>query len=139
MEITDSAIIALFTGLVWTLINVVKFFISKFRKDNKNDNISSLFDPQNKKINELLEKINDLKNMHEVYNDDHIPAWYIPSKMLNLIRENNNYLNILLKDIYNIKDDQHLIIEKMLELIGSQKLMTERLGDLINILSKISR
>ena len=70
MEITDSAIIALFTGLVWTLIRVVEFFISKFRKENKNNNIynklNELISSQNEKVRELLDKINDLKEMHDV-------------------------------------------------------------------------
>jgi len=141
MEITDSAIIALFSGLVFTLIRVVEFFISKYKKDKPKDIISDLtknIENQEEISKKILEHTKHLDEMHSVYND-HIPAWYVPSDMLELIRENNNSLNILLKYIYSMEDDQRTIINKMLELINSQKLMTDRVGDLINALNKFSR
>lgn len=141
MEITDSVIVALFSGLVFALIRVVEFFISKYKKDKPNDIVSELaktIENQNEISKKILYHTEHLDEMHSVYND-HIPAWYVPSDMLDLVRENNNSLNILLKYIYSIEDDQRTIINKMLELINSQKLMTERVGDLINALNKISR
>jgi len=141
MEITDSAIIALFSGLVFTLIRVVEFFISKYKKpkpDNIIDNLTKSINSQEEMSKKILEYTKHLDDMHNVYND-HVPAWYVPSDMLELTRENNNSLNILLKYIYSMEDDQRTIINKMLELINSQKLMTDRVGDLINALNKISR
>jgi len=161
MEFTRSALTAVFVGLIWALIKVVEFFISKYRN---NKETKGLTDEQaeilrkihngcdhlneiNKEHDAMLKKIlsysEHLDQMHSVYNDDHAPAWYMPPDMIKLVRENYNLSKILSRDIEEhmdeFKDDQGVIVNKMTELITSQKLMTERLGDLISALNKISR
>ena len=161
MEITSSAMTALFVGLVWTLINVVKYFMAKYGKQKVVDatlvgtQANSLEDIKSK-ISEIKERgaltkeqaeilagIKELKRMHEVFNDDHVPAWYVPKDLIELVRSTHSRLNSLCKEMEENLDDvkhgQTTIVGNMSELITSQKLMTERLGDLISALNKLSR
>lgn len=165
MEITGSALTALFVGLVWTLINVVKYFITKYGKQKYSNAI--LVGDQAKILAEICIKINEIKErgtltkeqqeimekslnyiqklheMHAVYNDDHVPAWYVPKDLIDLVRNIHGRLDALCKEIEENLDDvkkgQTVIVGNMSELITSQKLMTERLGDLISALNKFSR
>jgi hypothetical protein len=161
MELTGSALTAAFIGLIWVLIKVVEFFISKYKNNKEvkgltNEQVETLrkihdgcnsLNEASKEHNAMLRKIlsysEHLDHMHSVYNDDHAPAWYMPPDMLKLVRENYNLSKILSRDIEEhmdeFKGDQDVIVNKMTELITSQKLMTERLGDLISALNKISR
>jgi septation ring formation regulator EzrA len=165
MELTGSAITALFVGLIWTLINVVKYFIAKYGKQRSIDaeligeqaktldDISkglaeikehgTLTKEQCAVINDTYDHIKRLHEMHAVYNDDHVPSWYVPKDLIELVRETHSRLNSLCKEIEenldDVKQGQTVIVGNMSELITSQKLMTERLGDLISALNKISR
>ena len=54
MEITGSALTALFIGLVWTLIKVVEYFINKKKSNDL------------KKIEEISEKIDEISNSQKL-------------------------------------------------------------------------
>ncbi len=157
MELTGSALTALFVGLVWALIKVVEFFVSKYKNNKEvkgltndqsntlqkvSENVSTLCDVLNKQsesLSTILAHSKHLDNMHSVYNDDHAPAWYVPPGLISLVRENNNLCKDMEERIDEMKGDQGIIVGKMSDLISSQKLVTERLGDLISTLNKISR
>ena len=153
--LSNSALTALFVGLVWALIKVVEFFISKYKnnKEDKPDILSKISNDlniltestksQHKMIEEILRYSEHLDHMHSVYNEDHAPAWYIPSDMITLVRDNNVLSKSLAKDIdehmNEIKDEQDVIVNKIVDLITSQKVVTERISDLILVLNKFSR
>jgi len=165
MELTASAVTALFVALIWTLINVVKYFVTKYGKQRVIG--AELVGDQAKMLREVDQKILDIKErgtltkeqedilkealayvkklheMHAVYNDDHVPAWYVPKDLIELVRNTHARLNSLCKQMEESLDDvkqgQTVIVGNMSELITSQKLMTERLGDLISALNKLSR
>jgi uncharacterized coiled-coil protein SlyX len=158
MEITGPAISALFVGLIWTLIKVVEFFISKKNNSSKNSMIMlqeqkfnemydifkeiSKFGPLTREQMRLLENIQrtleDLQELHIVYDENHVPKWYVPSELLPLVRQVHVQINAMCKEIEdnleNIESGQESIITKMLDLITTQKIMIEKLGDLINSL-----
>jgi len=156
MEITGSVLTALFVGLVWALIKVVEFFVSKYKTkeyasldpehikiitriyDETNAIRSNLFKQENI-LREVFEHSKDLYEMHNVFNEDHVPAWYVSPDLIRITRENNIKFIDMLKKIGEVGNDQDVIVSKMSELITSQKLMTERLGDLIFALNKNSR
>jgi len=161
MEITGSALTALFVGLVWTLIKVVEHFISK-----RNGGKKALTPEQEKCLSEIhtqfleIEKygiltkdqkmlfyethdmVKDIKEMHVVYDENHVPKWYVPSELLPLVRKIHLSLGLLCKEmeenISDVKGDQKVLVEKVVDLITSQKLMVERLGDLISKLNKLN-
>lgn len=156
MELTGSAVTALFVGLVWTLIKVVEFFVSKHKKTPSNvisaeqakllshidtcdmcsKYIKSSMMKQEGILREILENTKDLYEMHNVYNEDHVPAWYVSPDLIRLARENKLQFVEAIKKISEVEIDQDVIVGKMSELITSQRLMTERLGDLISALNK---
>lgn len=172
MEITGSALTALFVGLIWTLIRVVEFFIRKYGKVKEEEEATALAKSltltqtnQFKEISEeiqrinhngclateakadILEKIcensNKLFELHNVFNENHVPAWYVPSDLIELVRKSNNCLNNLERNLdlanNDRKAEQHITIDRLSDLIGSQKTMTERLSDLIVILNKFNQ
>jgi len=156
MTITGSALTALFIGLVWTLIKVVEYFIKKNKEKGNEYQIgqeqSKLFeickrlqylDELESVIDNIEDKIKKLDEMHSVYDENRVPKWYVQSEILMLVRQIHNKLDIFEKeleeDIYIIKNGQTAIIEKILDLLNAQKLMVERLGDLIRKLNKISK
>lgn len=156
MELTGSAVTALFVGLVWTLIKVVEFFLNKNKNkvvptlnpeqskslsniENCAEEMKNIITKQNILIKNMLDKSEDLYDMHNVYNDDHVPAWYVSPDLIKLVRENNIKFIDILKKMGEVGMDQDRIVEKMSDLIASQKVMTERLGDLITALNKNNR
>lgn len=149
MELVGSAITAAFVGLIWALIKVVDYFISKNKiKTSQLDplqlkefvtffnNFQNNCKEQNKMLKDILDHSKDIYDMHNVYNEDHVPAWYVSPDLIRIVRENNMKSIDLLKQLIEIGSDQDTIVNKMAELITSQKLMTERLGDLIFALNK---
>lgn len=153
MELTGSVLTALFVGLVWALIRVVEFFVSKYKTTKETgheivlkklqDDLQRTNKEQCNMLGKILQHCENLDNMHSVYNENHVPAWYIPPDMIKLIRENNDLSKLLNRELEEhmdeFKDNQDVVVLKMTELIASQKIMTERLGDLISALTKISR
>jgi hypothetical protein len=160
MELTGSAITALFVGLVWTLIKVVGYFISK--KNGKSGLTSEqdkqiaethtylsemnkygvLTKDQKDLVYEIHDIVKDLKEVHSVYDENHVPKWYIPSELLPLVRQIHTSMDSLCKEMEenlgDVKSDQRVLVEKVVDLISSQKLMVERLGDLITKLTKMN-
>ena len=164
MEITGSALTAVFIGLIWCLIKVVEYFIKKY--SNKSENTlakedeyeliktisiqlstikdsGTLTQKQEKILEDILEYTKRLYELHNVYNEDHTLAWYIHPEIITLARQSQNYLVSLEKTLDNvtdeIKDEQGNIIGKIIDLVSSQRALTERLSDLISTLNRLSR
>jgi hypothetical protein len=137
MTIEGSALTALFVALIWVLIKVVEYFISKNKKDKMQ---CGLTERQEKTLEEARNYSKDLFEMHNVYDENRTPMWIIPPELMKLIRENHSCLELLKKEIDDNLDDikggQSVVVDKMTNLISSNKIMTERLGDLISALRK---
>jgi len=164
MEIGGAAITGLFIGMAWALIRVVEYFIKKY---GKNTDKISLIDEQVKKLNEIhqqcglwsrygvltesqikyLEDINKavehLDELHSVYDENHVPKWYVPGGILLTVRAIHSDIDSMTDDLkeelIRINAGQSISVEKISELINSQKLVTERLGDLITLWSKVMK
>ncbi len=82
-----------------------------------------------------------MDELHSVYDNNRVPKWYVPGEMLTLIRNTDNALKSLSNELEDSIDKsesgQRAVLDKMSDLISSQKLMTERLGDLITLWSKL--
>jgi hypothetical protein len=131
MEIENAALISLFIAMGWCLIRVVEFFIKKY---GKND--STKDDKQIKCLENIENMVKHLENVHNVLDDNNIPKWYIPREILPIVKETLSIIYKLKEDLVRVSNDQHVSIEKMVDLISSQKLVTERLGDLILLWTK---
>lgn len=159
MEITlaGAALNTLFFGMCWALIKTIEFFISKYRpakQDTQTDDIRQDIKEMNAKFTKLHDiegltkeqikslqgisgKIEKLFDWHNVYNENHVLAWYMPSELLSLVRDANKTLaNLEDYTLDEIRDNQNNIVEHISTLITSQRILTERLSDLINTLNK---
>jgi hypothetical protein len=157
MELTSSAITAVFIGLVWTLIKVVEYFISrrgseeKVDKENRKEGARvveaaevmsklSELQAQGTLIAEMYDKVKKLEESHSVVDENLVPRWYVPSELLPLVREMHKSMEIMCRELEDnlsaVKDGQSSLIERILDLVSSQKIMVERLGDLIAKLNK---
>lgn len=133
MEFGSAAITALFVGLIWTLIKVVEFFISSKKR--------GLTPEQEDILHQVHGHVKNLDEMHSVFDDNHVPKWYVPGELLTLIRETRSALDELSRELDDSMDKvtsgQASSVQKISDLINSQKLMTERLGDLVTLWSKL--
>lgn len=147
MELTGSALTALFIGLVWTLIKVVEYFLSKSSKKQVLINEKDKFNEICVKLQQFGDLLNVIDNslkhlneMHSVYDENRVPRWYISPEILPLVRQIHNSLEIIGKefedDFVIVKTGQTTIIQKILDLLSAQKLMVERLSDIIMKLNK---
>lgn len=150
MELTGPAFTGLFIGLIWALIRVVEYFIKRYNGTKEDSGIKDIVEKiekncaltaeQAEMLKEISEKNNKMFDMHNVYNENHAAAWYYPSEALSLARESHTCLGNLESAIEEVKDGQAIIVNRISDLITSQKLMTERVGDLIAALNnKFSR
>ena len=132
MTITGSALTALFLGMAWALIRTVEFLISRRSIKNGNGNGKA---HSAKEQEQLLEDIysltNEMYKLHVVFDENHVPLWYVPRETVKQIRDVNEHIVVTAKDIAGIKSGQTLMVEKVLELIVSQKILLDRLSDLI--------
>lgn len=157
MELTTSALTAVFVGMIWALIKVVEYFVSKSKKttdiklslsekeatqlefiyDNIKDfeKYGPLTEAQINQLNEINKNIQIVKDMHEVYSENRVPIWYVPNELLPTLNKIYSYLKRLNSEfeanIDKMEDGQSLLVNKMIDLMATQKLMVERLGDLI--------
>ena len=130
---TVSALTAVFIGTIWTLLEVVRYFLKARRHAKKEPR--GLTEEQIKMIKETHAAALKLEELHAVYDDNRVPKWYVPGDLLKLIREMHSVLEKLGEDVSGVQSGQSMSVEKILELISSTKLMTERLGDLITLWS----
>jgi hypothetical protein len=150
MQLENSALTALLVSLVITLIKVVEFFLKK-RTDVELKETKVLLIEATKEVAKLKEELLVIKecateslkgvgkiyDMHNVYTSNHIPVWYVPGDLLSLVQSTNSDIKFFqqrtTENIEKIGDGQSIVVEKISDLINSQRLMTERLGDLIKI------
>jgi len=155
MDIQNPALVGIFVGMAWALIRVVEYFVKKYRGDNKvylvdehfnllkdiheQCSLCGRFGPLTTSQTQSLENIekisNHLDNLHSVFDDNHVPKWYFPKEMMKEIKTIHNDIGQLSLTLRNefvkLSSGQSVSIEKMSELINAQKLITERLGDLV--------
>lgn len=152
IDLANPALTALFIAMVYSLIRVVGYFISKKTGSDKavlaEEHVSQLeclkkIIEENKKL--MLENKNFVEKMcemHQVYDSNHVPVWYVPAELLTTVRNINSEITVLNKEIIEtmgeIKAGQTVLVDKLADLINSQRLMTERLGDLIIKLNKMA-
>jgi hypothetical protein len=160
MELGGAALTGLFIGMAWALVRVVEFFVKKY---GKNVSEAVLIDEQAKKLDEIYSKctsnkfgmltssqesrleniekmVEHLDELHSVYDENHVPKWYFPREMLLIVRAIHRDIDEMNDDLKEelgrIGAGQSISVGKISELINSQKLVTERLGDLITLWSK---
>jgi hypothetical protein len=163
MELLNPALTTLFIAMVYALIKVVHHFISKRNGEKEGHGLTEMQSETLIKIHdqitllkekgtltesqiELLEKtlkgVIHLDELHSVYDDNHVPKWYVPAHLSESVRNISLLLTILSEKtedgLAEIKGGQAALIDKLSDLINSQRLMTERLGDLIGKLNKLS-
>jgi len=145
LSLSGSALTALFVGMAWALIKTVEYFISK--RNSKNNRSDALSDAQSRNVlrqeqvaqlEEIHKLTKEIHMLHAVYDENHMPLWYVPREMLSLIRGMNNCMANSEDRIDEIKSGQAVLFEKMTELISSQMLLMQRLGDLVAKLDRIS-
>jgi len=136
LSLSGSALTALFVGMAWALVKTVEYFVS--RKNGKNGKASVFHEEHAKQLEETYGFAKDLHEQHAVYDENHVPLWYVPREMLSLVRSIHNCMENSESRIDEIKSGQAVLFEKMTELIASQMLLTQRLGDLIAKLDRIS-
>lgn len=151
-DITNPALTTLFVAMVYALIRVVGYFVSKRTGADKTvladehirqlNSLAKSMDENKKVIEENNKLVEDLVDMHHVYDGNRVPVWYVPAELLTTARSLNSEITVLNKEIVDtmgeIKSGQTVLVDKLGDLINSQRLMTERLGDLITKLNKIS-
>lgn len=144
-DLTNPALTTLFIAMAYSLIRVVGYFISKRMGSDK----AVLADEHVKQLKVLEHKMEDINklvartwDMHEVFDGNHVPVWYVPGELLTTVRSINSEITVINKEIVEtmseIKAGQTVLVDKLADLINSQRLMTERLGDLIVKLNKLA-
>ena len=155
----DSVLTAVALAFFWSIFKVIEYLFTR-KKGNKwskeqERKIDEIHDAaviraaEYKKIMVFLEetvkviedKVVHLDTMHNVYDENLVPRWYIPND-IKLIRQIYSDLVSINKELdenfSDVRDGQSVLVERVIDLITSQKLMVERLGDLINKLNRIS-
>lgn len=163
MEIGGAALTGLFIAMAWALVKTVEYFVKKYGKSNgaeiSNETIKkideiykqcmncgrygSLTNKQAETLGEINKGIKHLDELHSVYDENHVPKWYVPKEILFMVRSIHNDIDTmndgLKEELGKIIAGQSISVEKISELINSQKLVTERLGDLITLWAKVMK
>jgi hypothetical protein len=162
MELGSAALTGLFVGMGWALVRVVEYFVKKYRdekvslNDDQTKKLNEIYSTclslgkygtltheQERSLNEIKKNVAHLDELHSVYDDNHVPKWYVPKDTLSLVRSIHNNVKTINEEfedeLNKISAGQSVLVEKMSDLINSQKLVTERIGDLIILWSKITK
>jgi hypothetical protein len=159
----DSVLVAFGLAFFWVIFRIIEYFINKKKtvkwdKDHKKklyemhdiivmrakkhdeflSNLSSILE----KLDIIEDKLKHLDDMHCVYDENLVPRWYLPTDMIKMVRQIHSNLEVTCKEMEagfgDIEDSQSALGERVIDLITSQRIMVERLGDLINKLNRIS-
>lgn len=156
----DSVLTAFGLAFFWAIFKVIEYLVSKKknsrwgkeqeRKLDETHNATLLLIKEHEKfmkdlfifLENINKRIEHLDDMHCVYDENLIPRWYLPSDMIKMVRQIHTNLETTCKEMeagFNeVEDNQSALSERVIDLISSQKLMVERLGDLINKLNRLS-
>lgn len=129
IELTGSALTALFVALVYTLIKVVEYFIGK--KKAAAEKPDALSEEEHEILDDVAEKVDEMHKLHMVYDQNHLPLWYVPRELITLAQETDRGVKMLEGCVEEMKSSQMAYMEKITELITSQTLLAQRIGDLI--------
>ena len=135
LSLSSSALTALFVGMAWELVKTVEYFVS--RRNGRNGK-HIFHEEHSKQLEETNKLTKELHELHAVYDENHVPLWYVPREMLSLVRDIHTCMENSEGRIDEVKSGQVVLFEKITELIASQMLLTQRLGDLIAKLDRIS-
>lgn len=157
---TGSILTALIVGFLWSVFRIIEYLVSKKKnnrwgvsQDKKLNELHSVIMGQVKEhqkfmvkldvaITKIEEQVKHLDEMHSVYDENLVPRWYLPSDVAKLVRQIHTTLEATCKEMESnfeeVKDGQSVFVDRVIDLVSSQKLMVERLGDLINKLNRIS-
>jgi hypothetical protein len=156
---TDSVLTAVALAFFWSIFKAIEYLVTR-KKGNRwskehEKKLDEIHDAaviraaEYKKIMVFLEatvkiiedKVVHLDTMHNVYDENLVPRWYVPNEV-KLIRQITSDVALINKELEesfsDIRDGQSVLVERVIDLISSQKLMVERLGDLINKLNRMS-
>ncbi len=168
MSISNSLITAVVVAFVLGLIKAIDWLLSRRRKDEDTEGLSELHIEQLEKtsiatdsikhniikiiengsltkeqeniIEEIHKMIEHLNELHSVYDNNHVPKWYVPSDLSDKLIKIDSKLELLslrqAEGLEEIKEIQNEIFQKISNLISSQNHLTDRIGDLIRILNK---
>lgn len=156
----DSVLVAFGLAFFWAIFKVIEYLVSKKKsskwgkeQDKKLNDIHEAVILRVKDhekfmihlsdlLNKIEERVKHLDDMHSVYDENLIPRWYLPSDMIKMVRQIHNNLEVTCKEMEagfcEVEDSQSALGERVIDLITSQKIMVERLGDLISKLNRIS-
>ena len=156
----DSVLVAFGLAFFWAIFKIIEYLVNKKknarwgkeqeRKLDETHNATLLLIKEHegfmKDLGVFLENINKrlehLDDMHCVYDENLIPRWYLPSDMIKMVRQIHGNLEATCKEMETgfkeVEGNQSALSERVIDLITSQKIMVERLGDLINKLNRIS-
>ncbi len=157
---SESVLVAFLLAFFWTVFKVIEYYISKKRsakwgkeQEQKLSEIHSCLLNMEKTqyvfikeldstVEEISVRIRHLDDMHSNYDENLIPRWYLPPDMAKTVRLIYNNITATYKEIgvgfKEIGDEQSSLSDRVIDLITSQKVMVERLGDLINKLNRFS-
>ena len=164
--ISNSLITALVVAFVLGLIKAIDWLLS--RRNKSDEGLSDLHAEQLEKTSEavdlikynivkilengtltkehesLIEEIHKmlehLDDLHSVYDNNHVPKWYVPSDLIERLMNIYSKLELIsfrqIEGMEEIKDLQNELFQKISNLISSQNHLTDRISDLINILNQ---
>lgn len=166
MSVPDSLATALTVAVILGLVKAIDWLLSRKREnfsktqENKLEDIldtskkltnaierviegGALTREQRDLIEEIYKMTEHLNALHSVYDNNHVPKWYVPSDLIDRLVKINSRLEMLSErqtnNLDEIKESQTILIQKISDLILSQNHMTDRLGDLLNVLGKNNR
>lgn len=90
-------------------------------------------------LDKIMKGVVHLDELHSVYDDNHVPKWYVPSDLQDKILKILMQVAAMDDHLDEVKEGQGALIQKISELISSQQLMTQRMGDLISKLDSLNR
>jgi len=159
--VTESLITAAIVAGVLGLIKAVEYLLTKLTKSKSSRGLTEKQDKsieetfsyvtsmakygamtreQQETIEEIRKMAEHLDELHSVYDNNHVPKWYVPSDLTDRLGDIGSRLQILserqTENLEEIKTAQGALIQKIADLISSQNRMTDRLGDLVAALNR---
>lgn len=161
MPFAESAVTAVIVAVFLGLVKGIDYLLTK--RNEKNKPPPGLTEDQAKFLSEAHRMVSDIKErgtltkeqetlldqimkgithldeLHSVYDDNHVPMWYVPSDLKDKLMKILIQVAAMDDHLDEVKEGQGALIRKISDLISSQQLMTQRMGDLISKLDTLNR
>ena len=116
-ELGGSGAVAGLVAAVVVLIKLIEFLINALvkKKDTPNQELLKGINKQKELSHNILTLVTHLDDMHNKYDEDGTPLWYVPRSWV----DTQNHISVSLRDMSHTQESMSKVMEKLIKIVDT--------------------